>query len=66
MVTQVRTEVTVGAVGERVTSDGLAVQAGPVGETSAERLTEPENPLTLVTVSIVEESDDPAGIVKDV
>jgi len=66
MVEQVRTEVTVCAVGERVTSDGFAVQAGPVGETSAERVTEPENPLMLVTVRVVEESDDPAGIVKDV
>jgi len=64
-VEHVRTDVAVTTMAETVTTAGFGLHVGPVGETTAARLTEPENPFTLVTVIVVEESDDPAGIVKD-
>ena len=64
-VEHVRIDVAVTTVAETVTIAGFGVHVGPVGETTAARLTEPENPFALVTVIVVEESDDPAGIVKD-
>jgi len=65
-VEQVRTEVAFTTVAESVTVAGFGVQVGPVGETDALRLTAPENPLTPVILRIVEESNDPAGIVSEV
>jgi len=66
VVEHVRTDVADKVVEETLTTAGLGVQLGPEGETSALRLMVPTNPFALVTVIIVDESDDPAGIVKDV
>ena len=38
---------------------------GPVGETTVLRVTVPENPFVPVTVIVVDESDEPAGMVRD-
>ena len=63
---QVRIEVAKLTVEAIVTKVGFGVQMGPVGDTTALRFTEPANPLAPVTVIVVDESDEPAGIVSDV
>jgi len=65
VVEQVRIELAETTVEEIATIAGFGVHVGPVGETNAARVTVPENPLTPVTVIIVEESEEPAGTVRD-
>ncbi len=65
VVEHVRTEVADKTVEETVTTAGLGVHVGPDGETATLRLTAPENPFTPATTIIVDESDEPAGMVRE-
>ena len=62
---QVRIEVADVTLEEIVTTVGFGEHVGPVGDTTALRVTEPANPLAPVTVIVVEASDEPAGTVRD-
>ena len=52
-------------LGVNDTVDELSNSVAPVGITVAVRLTLPENPFCPVTAMIVDESEDPAGIVSE-
>ena len=65
LVEQVRIELAVTTAVESVTTPRFGVHTGPVGETTVLRVTAPENPFVPVTVIVVDESDEPAGIVRD-